>query len=96
MIARVTVTRGGTDKMPELTRFIQDQIIPSARKQRGFKGGYWLADRKSGKALTVTLWESAEAEQGSQTLASQVRSQAASTMGVKTDSVEVYEVIAQA
>jgi heme-degrading monooxygenase HmoA len=36
------------------------QQLPAARQQPGFKGFYLLADRKTGKLMTISLWETQE------------------------------------
>jgi len=95
MFARVTITQGPPERAEEVIRLVKEQIIPAAKKLRGFKGGYWLADRATGKGLTVTFWTNAEAEGASAPSAAQMRAQAV-TAGAETQSVEAYEVIAQA
>lgn len=77
-----------------MTDFILEQVIPAARRMDGFKGGYWLGDLKTGKGLTITLWESEEAERTSQAAASQVRQEATSALSLEVKNVEVYEVLA--
>jgi len=59
------------------------------------KHGYWCVDRKTGKSIVVTLWESAEAERATSAGAAQLRSQAEAALGTKTISVETFEVIDQ-
>lgn len=98
MFARVTTSQARPDLSPEdrdrMTDFILEQVIPAARRMDGFKGGYWLGDLKTGKGLTITLWESEEAERTSQAAASQVRQEATSALSLEVKNVEVYEVLA--
>ena len=96
MFARVTVTKGSPARGDEAIRYIQEQIIPNVKKAAGFKGGYWLADRKAGKGIAITLWESEAAERASQAMAVQTRDRARSALGAEILSVEAYEVVAQA
>ncbi len=96
MYARVTITQGPPERVAEVIRYIQEQITPAARKERGFRGGYWLGDRKTGAGMALTLWESEEAEQASQAMAAQTRAHAVAALGGEIKSVEVYEVVAQA
>lgn len=77
-----------------MTDFILEQVIPAARRMDGLKGGYWLGDLKTGKGLTITLWESEEAERTSQAAASQLRQAGASALSLEVKNVEVYEVLA--
>jgi heme-degrading monooxygenase HmoA len=95
MLARVTVTQGPPERAEEVIRLVKEHIVPAAKKGKGFKGGYWLADRAEGKGLAVTFWTNAAAEQASAPSAAELRAQAA-TAGAETQSVEVYEVIGQA
>ena len=95
MFARVTTAQGPPDRLDEAARLIQEQVVPAARQQRGFKGAYWLADRQTGKVLAVALWESEEAMHASEAAMEQSRSQSTQALGATIQSVERYEVIAQ-
>ncbi len=96
MFARVTTVQGPVDRLDEATRMIQEQVIPAARQMSGFRGGYWLGDRQTGKAIAVILWEDEEAVRASEEAMAQSRSQGAQAIGATIQSVEEYEVIAQA
>ena len=96
MFARVTTLQAPLDRFDEGARMIQERVIPAARQQRGFRGGYWLGDRQTGKAMAVVLWEDEEAVRASDAAMAQSRSQAAQGIGATIQSVEVFEVIAQA
>jgi heme-degrading monooxygenase HmoA len=43
--------------MDEATGIYRDSVVPAAKQQKGFKGLYVLGDRKTGKGLTIALWE---------------------------------------
>jgi len=94
MHARVTHSKGDPAKFEEGVRTIKEKVIPMAKKQPGFKGGYWLFDRKNGKGIGVTLWESEQAMQSSDAAAKQLADQPPA--GVQITGVERYEVVAQA
>ncbi len=32
-------------------------MVPAAEKQKGFRGGYLLTDRATGKGISISLWE---------------------------------------
>ena len=51
-----------------------------------------LLDRSSGKAMTITYWESEETLSASREAANQARSRAASAAGGSIESVEEFEV----
>lgn len=97
MFARISTLQTPKDKVEEGIRWIRDTAVPRVRDRlkQGLKHGYWCVDRKTGKSIVVTLWESAEAEQATSAGAAQLRSQAESALGTKTISVETFEVIDQ-
>ena len=96
MFARVTTVQGPVDRLDEAARMIQEQVIPAARQMSGFKGAYWLANRQAGTVLAVALWESQEALRASAAAMEQSRTQSTQAFGATIQSVEEYEVIAQA
>ena len=57
MFARVSHFQILPGKMDEVVRIYQDSVVPAARQQKGFKGGYVLADRDTGKGISIALWE---------------------------------------
>ncbi len=95
MEARVTKFEGSLDQAETFIKYTKETIIPAAKKISGFKGGYWLLDRKSGKGFSVTLFESEAALKASEDTAAQMRTQATQAIGAKITGVERYEVVAQ-
>ena len=61
-------------------------------EEKGWKGGYALVNRQTGKILTITLWETREDMEATVSLANQIRGQAASLAGGAPPTAEVYEV----
>ena len=57
MYARVTFATGEPAKIDEIAKVMRDSILPAAKKQKGFKGLYHLGDRKTGKGMTITMWD---------------------------------------
>ena len=96
MYARVTISETSPDKVDLAIKVITVDIIPAAKKVPGFKGGYWLGDKVSGKGVTITLFESEEALKNSEDVTKQIRSDAAKKIGAAIQSVERFEVLAQA
>ena len=63
------------------------------REMSGFECAYLLVDRESGKALTITLWESEDALRESEERANQLRSQVAEDLGATgTPTIDRYAV----
>ena len=94
MHARVTHSRVDPTKVDELIQMITANLVPVVKKQAGFKGGFWMFDRKTGKRISVTLWENEHALQSSDALATQVRD--GGPPGLQIIDVEEYEVAVQA
>ena len=96
MFARVSTLQGSPERMEQGISEYRDQTVPAARQQKGFKGAYLLVDRKSGKALSVTLWETEEDLRASDALADRLRAQAAQTTVAASPAREVFEVAVEA
>ena len=94
MFARVTKYEGSPSELEAGTKLIKETIAPAAKRLEGFKGGYWLVDRATGKGFSVTLFESESALHATEDDAAQLRSRASSI--VKITAVERYEVVAEA
>lgn len=96
MHARVTLSDTPTDKVDLAIKVINEEVIPAAKKIAGFKGGYWLGDRTTGKGITITLWDSEQSLKEGEEAAKQLRSEAAKKIGLKIGSIERLEVLGQA
>ncbi len=95
MFARVmSSTLDSPDKADLFARTMRDTVIPQAQRLEGFKGGYWLIDRESGKVLGVTLYESEHALKASAAQADRIREEASRDMGEAVPTFQEYEVIA--
>ena len=57
MYARVSIAQSQPGKADEVIRIHRDSVVPAAKQQKGFKGLYLLTDRKTGKGMTISLWE---------------------------------------
>jgi heme-degrading monooxygenase HmoA len=80
---------GGDANVEEGVRAFERAISDDSFQMEGMHDAYLLVDRASGKALTITLWESEEALRASEASADQVRRQAA---GDAVRNVDRYEV----
>jgi heme-degrading monooxygenase HmoA len=92
MYARIG-TWGGTAE--ELEKWIvrgRDQIKPNIAKDRGLRAVYWLADRKAGRGIIVTIWESEEAMNASEAARLKRQSGMAIATGAKV-TTDRYEVV---
>ena len=59
----------------------------------GFSGVIGLADRQSGRVVSVTLWETEEAMRASEEATNRLRENSAEATGETIAGVERYEVI---
>ena len=61
MYVRVTTLQWQIGKkveaMDEAIQIVKESIVPVARQQPGFKGFLTLLDRRGGKLILLTLWE---------------------------------------
>ena len=95
MHARVTKFEAAPQQADKGIKLIKDVVIPSAKKLAGFKGGYWLIDRASGKGFGVTFFESESALRASEDASAKIRAEATEATGTKITGVERYEVVAE-
>lgn len=57
MYARIGTVQILPGKVDELINIFHESILPVAKQQKGFKGGYLLTDRKTSKGISIALWE---------------------------------------
>jgi len=57
MYARVTIVQVLPGKMDEAIGIFRDSVVPAAKEQKGHKGHYLLTERKNGKGISISLWE---------------------------------------
>jgi len=60
MFARLTTVQAKVDKLDETRKIYEESVIPAAKSQKGYQGAYLLIDRKTGKGISITLWDSEE------------------------------------
>ncbi len=63
MHARVTTVQVQPGKLEELLEVLLGTAVPLAQQQSGFRGFLRLSDERTGKGMTITLWESEAALQ---------------------------------
>jgi heme-degrading monooxygenase HmoA len=95
MIARVNSAQLESDKLAGLIEFSEERF-PDAREAPGFKGFYLLADRQSGKVVSISLWDSDDDLRQFEDRGAQVRQEASSELGIAPTPVDLYEVVLQA
>jgi len=89
MFARVS-TYSAADTGKLLEGF--ESVTQPLEQMDGFSHAYFLVDRASGKAMSLTVWESEEALSASVARADELRQQGAQTGSGSIESVEHYEI----
>ena len=60
MYARLTIVQMKPDLIDETVKLYENSVVPAAKSQKGFRGAYLLTDSKSGKGISISLWDSEE------------------------------------
>ncbi len=96
MLGRVSTFEVPPEHIEELTRFVEEHGIPFLRRQAGFRGAYWLADRQIGKVMWVAFFDSHQALRAATQAVRPATLDAIQQLRVIRVRVEHYEVIAHA
>ena len=93
MFARVSTIQGKPEQVENSIRNYRELVVPMVQKMAGFKGADLLVDRKSGKLVGITCWDTEKNLQAGTATADRLRAQASQTAGAaKPPTVEIYEV----
>ena len=90
MFVRRTRVEFSPEKLEQTIQNYQQQLLPVMKQEAGFRGAVLLANRATGAAQSVTLWESEEAERASRPTGERLRAQAVQTSGGRVVDVESY------
>jgi hypothetical protein len=93
VFSRVNSLQTAPDRIADVARVVRDIVHPGIRGEPGYVGYIVLGDRETGRALGVTLWESEEARERSDTKARQIRPRVEQETGGTMQSVERYDVL---
>lgn len=55
--ARLTTMSFRAEAADEGVRIFETSVVPAARAQKGFRAAYLFSDRKTGRAIALTLWD---------------------------------------
>jgi len=56
MFARMTILQLNPERIDDGIKIYRTSVVPEAKKQKGYRGVCLLADRASGKSISVTFW----------------------------------------
>jgi heme-degrading monooxygenase HmoA len=88
MHARVSTYRGDGDRLLEGFESVRDALAAVD----GFSHAYFMVDRESDKAMSITIWNSEEALLTSVAKADELRKLGADAGGAEIESVQHYEI----
>jgi quinol monooxygenase YgiN len=60
MFARLLTVQTEPKRIDEASMLFEESVIPLCKDKKGYKGASFLADRKTGKCVFITQWESEE------------------------------------
>jgi heme-degrading monooxygenase HmoA len=96
MFARVSTILGKPERIEDGIRSYKEQVIPAVKKMPGFKQAFLMVERKSGKTIGITFWDTEKNLKDSTLAADKLRAQGAKdTQAAQPPMVEIYEVAAQ-
>src|SRR5437763_4801617 len=93
MFSRVNFLETAPERIDDVARVVREVVHPGISGEAGYRGYVVLGDRATGKALGVTLWETAEAREASEAKARTIRPQVEEGTGGTMRAVERYEVL---
>jgi heme-degrading monooxygenase HmoA len=98
MFARIGTWEGTPQELEKWIARSREQVKPNIAQDGGLKAVYWLADRKAAKGLIVTIWESEQAMNASETAARKRQSGMTAATGAKvtTSRYEVFDALVMA
>jgi hypothetical protein len=90
MFARVTIFREPAD---EAIRVTKDRVVPVVLSLPGSLGGFFLVNRKTGKTLSMTLWDTQHLDASAAPIAELRATRPAKVPGSELLDLEEYEVV---
>ncbi len=95
MYLRATRVQSPPDAIEKGIAYFKEKVVPAAKAAPGNAGAVLLVDRKTGSAVGLTLWETAQALSASEQLGITTRTQSAAAMGGSIVNVERFEQVIQ-
>jgi quinol monooxygenase YgiN len=93
MVSRVNLLQTGPNRIDDVARVVSELVHPNISNENGYVGYIVLGDREAGKALGITLWESAEAREASDAKARKIRPRVEEATGGTMEAVDTYDVL---
>jgi len=94
MHARSGTYDASPERLEEIARELESELLPRYREQRGYKGFTLLVDRTSGRTIGTSYWDDEAALQEADQLGSEAQKRAAERGGASRPPVhESWEVL---
>jgi heme-degrading monooxygenase HmoA len=95
MYLRSTRVQSPPDAIEKGIAYFKEKVVPAAKASPGNAGAVLLVDRKTGSAVGITMWETANALNASEQMGMTSRTQSAAAMGGSIVNVERFEQVIQ-
>lgn len=95
MYARTSTWTGSPEALQKWAAHVAGQVAPMVGGLPGVAGAVFLVDRASSAAMTLTLWDSAEAAAASDEHAEASRAATVAATGVELAARGRYEIVAR-
>lgn len=93
MWARISTYEGSPESIDQSVSYARQTILPKARQLAGYRGIYMVADRQTGKSMSITLWDREDDLRASEVEADRLREDASDHVGGTIAGVERFEVV---
>jgi len=60
MFARITTIQVKVNQIDEASKLFEKSVVPAFKSQKGYQGVQFMADRKTGKCVCISLWDREE------------------------------------
>ncbi len=57
MFVRLVRIQTKIEQIDEASKLFKKSVVPNCKVQKGYKGAYFMTDRKTGVSIALTLWE---------------------------------------
>jgi predicted ester cyclase len=95
MHARVSAMTFPRDRMKEVRRYLNDDVVPAASALTGRTQAFWLADEAAGKIVVVSMYDTEENLIRNREAAREIRLGSAERFGGRVTAVSEFEVVAE-
>jgi hypothetical protein len=88
---RLNIIAGAPDKLDNMVKFMQTQVLPVLKAQKGYRSTIVNINRVTGRSSVSTVWDSIADLEASESKVSALRRSAAEAAGASDVKVEILE-----